>query len=324
MNPHQAHKPKRGDLCGACGSTLGKSAARAYVASFDVLELRFVCAACAARGVLIVSAEPAQHARAVLAPFAQHLRRLAKPYELNGDGRAIGLLQAADILASGRAVAISPPAPASNGSGYRVGPLAQEVLALSRIDTAPKPPLATKAAAAAKADAAPDLALSACELALLKVLAGHGPIGRVELGLRAGYSVTSGGYSSALGHLRDRSLIAGQSGGITVTTDGLVALGASNPPDLPIDLVGYWAEKVGGAAGTILQVATAAYPDTLSRDELAERAGYRATSGGYSSALGRLRTLHLLDGCRASDELMRSATPPTSKEAHGPQAKNKG
>jgi hypothetical protein len=141
---------------------------------------------------------------------------------------------------------------------------------------------------------------------LLAVLTRHAPLSRVELGLRAGYSVTSGGYSSALGHLRDCKLIEGPSSDLRRTA---ADVGPSvESVNLPHDLIGYWAEKVGGAAGVILNVATAAYPQELSRVELAHRAGYRATSGGYSSALGKLRSLHLLDGCRASDALMKSAT----------------
>jgi hypothetical protein len=38
------------------------------------------------------------------------------------------------------------------------------------------------------------------------------------------------------------------------------------------------------------------YPTVLSKDELAERAGYAASGGGFNNALGRLRTLELIDG----------------------------
>lgn len=316
-------------VCGGCGRSLRGSrvmglARQAYVRTPQGFRVHLVCDECAGRGLLIVTPEPAEQARDVLRPFAEHLRRLAKPYEMNGDGRAVGLLQAADVLESGRAVAIdvAPRAPAANGSPtYRVGPLAEEVIALTRIEPAPLP--AKKPAAGA------ELELGGCELALLSVLLHQrSPITRDQLGLRAGYSVTSGSYSTALSRLRELGLISGPSRAIVSSPEGVrrVADTMYQPPLVPAELVGYWAEKVGGAAGTILLVATAAYPNALSREELAERAGYSPTSGSYSTTLGRLRSLHLLDGCRASDALMTSAklAPYTHKEAHGSQTKNEG
>lgn len=317
-----ADKPARGECCGACGEGLRSTkAVRAFVATFDVLDLRWVCAACAARGVVIVSAEASQRMAAVLRPFAAHLRRLAKPYEMNGDGRAVGLLQAADVLESGRAVPIDvEPAAAGGVHALLSSPeFRKDVEELSR--DAPKLAaslgrtlgLDRKAAKqVVKLISEPDAdELGGCETALLAVLASQtNALSRVELGLRAGYSVTSGGYSKALGRLRDKGLIAPAGvGGIVSTLAGRQVAPADHH-DLPVDVVDYWASKVGGAMSTILLVATAAYPKALSRVELAERAGYRPTSGGYSKALGRLRKLHLLDDCRASDALMMSAKLP--------------
>ncbi len=331
-----ASKPKRGTPCGACGGTLRTAdAVRAYVATFDVLDPRFVCAECARRGILVVMPAPAERARDVLRPFAAFIRRLAKPYELNGDARAVGLNQAADVLESGRAVAIE------SSNGAHVEPLAGAAVdktdlarladiaplrrfqvgaedraaakktghltieALDKTPAKPAPP-----AAAPKGDAGE---LGGCEMALLAVLLrARLPVTRVVLGLRAGYSVTSGGYSAALGRLRAKHLIEGPASAIRATSagDDLARSASLESVNLPAELVGYWAEKVGGAAGTILTTAAAAYPGELSRLELAERAGYRATSGGYSAALGKLRSLHLLDGCRASDALMMAACQP--------------
>jgi hypothetical protein len=48
------------------------------------------------------------------------------------------------------------------------------------------------------------------------------------------------------------------------------------------------------------------YPDALTKEELAVQAGYEANGGGFNNALGRLRTLELVQGRReikASDNL---------------------
>jgi uncharacterized protein len=55
-----------------------------------------------------------------------------------------------------------------------------------------------------------------------------------------------------------------------------------------------------------LEALTRSYPDALSKDEVAARAGYEANGGGFNNALGKLRTLELVQGrgeLRASDSL---------------------
>ncbi len=41
------------------------------------------------------------------------------------------------------------------------------------------------------------------------------------------------------------------------------------------------------------------YPDPLTKEEVAAKAGYEANGGGFNNVLGRLRTLELVQG-RAS------------------------
>ena len=57
---------------------------------------------------------------------------------------------------------------------------------------------------------------------------------------------------------------------------------------------------------------TKAYPNVLSKEDVAAKVGYEAHGGGFNNALGRLRTLELVQGqgeIRASDDLFISATP---------------
>ena len=60
------------------------------------------------------------------------------------------------------------------------------------------------------------------------------------------------------------------------------------------------------AERAVLKVLTDAYPQALTAEEVAERAGYEAAGGGFRNALGKLRTLELITGrgeLRASEEL---------------------
>ncbi len=67
----------------------------------------------------------------------------------------------------------------------------------------------------------------------------------------------------------------------------------------------YWSK----AERLILEILTQVYPDLLTKEELAAKAGYEANDGGSNNALGRLRTLELVQGrgeLRASDDLFDS------------------
>jgi uncharacterized protein len=66
---------------------------------------------------------------------------------------------------------------------------------------------------------------------------------------------------------------------------------------------------LGKAERSILETLTQAYPEPLSKEEVAAKAGYEANGGGSNNALGRLRTLELVEGrgkLRASDNLFDS------------------
>ena len=68
---------------------------------------------------------------------------------------------------------------------------------------------------------------------------------------------------------------------------------------------------MGKAKRLILEMLTQVYPDPLTKEEVAVKAGYEANGGGFNNALGRLRTLELVHGrgeLRASDNLFDSGT----------------
>jgi len=119
-----------------------------------------------------------------------------------------------------------------------------------------------------------------------------------------GYAATGGGFNNYLGALRSRGLIEGDGDRLTITEIGIQALGSWEPLPTGSGLVDYWSNRLGKAERLILETLTQAYPDPLSKEEVAAKAGYEPNGGGFNNALGRLRTLELVQGrgeLRASD-----------------------
>jgi uncharacterized protein len=76
-------------------------------------------------------------------------------------------------------------------------------------------------------------------------------------------------------------------------------------------MIDYWRSRLAKAERLILETLTQAFPDALTKEEVAAKAGYEANGGGFNNALGRLRTLELVQGrgeLRASDNLFGSAS----------------
>jgi len=152
---------------------------------------------------------------------------------------------------------------------------------------------------------APDApALGKAHRAILTVLAQF-PEGRTKQQVAAlsGYSVKSSGFANALGALRSAGYVTrGQP--VQATPEGVDALGGEWEP-LPSGaaLVEHWMSKLGKAERTILRVLLDVWPGELARDEVAERSGYSPTSSGFANALGKLRSLQLVNGLTADDTL---------------------
>ena len=151
------------------------------------------------------------------------------------------------------------------------------------------------------------LKLSSGERRILTALAQY-PEGRskVQVAVLTGYAATGGGFNNYLGALRSRGLIAGVGDRITITKAGIQALGSWEPLPTGSGLIDYWRSRLGKAERLILETLTEIYPDALSKEEVAAKAGYEANGGGFNNALGRLRTLELVQGrgeLRASDNL---------------------
>ena len=82
---------------------------------------------------------------------------------------------------------------------------------------------------------------------------------------------------------------------------------------------------MGKAERLILETLTQAYPGALNKEEVAAKAGYEANGGGFNNALGRLRTLELVQGrgeLRASENLFDSDS--NGEPAHCRRARRRG
>jgi hypothetical protein len=149
--------------------------------------------------------------------------------------------------------------------------------------------------------------LASGERRILTALAQY-PDGRskVQVAVLSGYAPNGGGFNNYLGALRSRGLIQGNGDRLVITQAGIEALGSWEPLPIGPALIDYWRARLGKAERLILQALAQSYPHPLTKEEVAAKAGYEANGGGFNNALGRLRTLELVQGrgeLRASDNL---------------------
>jgi hypothetical protein len=139
--------------------------------------------------------------------------------------------------------------------------------------------------------------LASGERKILTVLAQY-PEGRtkVQVAVLTGYAVSGGGFNNYLGGLRSRGFIAGGGEQLRVTEAGLEALGSWDPLPVGPELIEYWRRQLGKAERLILEALMNAYPSALNKADIAAQTGYEANGGGFNNALGRLRTLELIEG----------------------------
>jgi hypothetical protein len=89
----------------------------------------------------------------------------------------------------------------------------------------------------------------------------------------------------------------------------LATLGSFDPLPTGPALIKHWYAQLGRAERKTLESLVEVYPHTLSKAQLANRAGYEADGGGWNNALSRLRTLELISGrqeLKANDNLFGS------------------
>lgn len=151
-----------------------------------------------------------------------------------------------------------------------------------------------------------DTSLGKAERQILATLASR-PDGltKVQLSLLSGYSIKSSALPNGLGRLRALGLVSKSGEPIYATDEGIAQAGDVEilPPPGPA-LVAYWRGRLGKAEATVLDVLVASAPDDVGKAELADRSGYSLTSSALPNALGRLRSLGLVEGFHASPDLV--------------------
>lgn len=89
----------------------------------------------------------------------------------------------------------------------------------------------------------------------------------------------------------------------TATDAGVEVLGDYEPiPTSGPDLIDYWYRRLDKGAKKILEILVSAYPDTVHKDELAEKSGYKATTTYQSLKELRARKLIVLSSGNALAE----------------------
>ncbi|OFW99250.1 MAG: hypothetical protein A3E78_11730 [Alphaproteobacteria bacterium RIFCSPHIGHO2_12_FULL_63_12] len=133
-------------------------------------------------------------------------------------------------------------------------------------------------------------------IAWLEALGVDGPYQRAPIAFLARYKVGSGGFNNPLGRLRSAGLVEYPSSGTIALTEAGRAAARAPQEQLTVDELH---ERVRAVVDTpmwrCLEPLLRAYPDSMSRDDLAAAAQYEVGSGGFNNPLGRLRSLEIID-----------------------------
>ena len=205
-----------------------------------------------------------------------------------------------------RIVANADEIAAARAEGQRVGisigiARAQQALTALRVDdvevgkVAPRPTSVPRAAKPAPIIVEGDVPAGCAKP--LAALAQVYPAGLTEpqWALAAGYKRSGGTWGTYKSRLRGAGLIDHQGGRWFNTEAGPTAVGdVETPPKPGPDLVRWWAAKLPGVT-RIAEALIDAYPDRLSKDELAARVEMSAAGGSFGTYLSRLAGPGLID-----------------------------
>lgn len=118
---------------------------------------------------------------------------------------------------------------------------------------------------------------------------------RIQVSVIARYSPSGGAFQNPLGGLRMAGFVEYPSGGTVALTHSGQA--AANYPDAPATVAEFHDRLqavLNGPQWRILAPIIDAYPKSISRADVAAKAGYEPTGGAFQNPLGSLRTLGLI------------------------------
>ncbi len=123
------------------------------------------------------------------------------------------------------------------------------------------------------------------------------PITKSQIATLSAFSVKGGTFSTYLSELKRCGwLEQNHNGFISITDEGLANVGDVPPlPTDPNEIVEMWAVKFRSGAARMLRTIAGEYPESISKDNLAEMTGFTASGGTFSTYLSELRRNGLIE-----------------------------
>jgi hypothetical protein len=143
--------------------------------------------------------------------------------------------------------------------------------------------------------------LSRPQHAILRALAEFDAIGRSNVpktwvAALAGASHKSSAYTNNLGALRTLGVIEYDgTGGMRLTAQGKDRAPQVEPPDSSEEMLDRCLKIASRPQGEILKVVHATYPESIGKEELAEKSGASPKSSAYTNNLGALRSAGMIE-----------------------------
>lgn len=122
---------------------------------------------------------------------------------------------------------------------------------------------------------------------------------RRQLAILSHMAIDGGGFGNYLSTMRRSGWMEDRNGKMTITDDGIEALGSYEPLPTGAALVNYWLDWCGGGSSgkrRILQALIDAGPDGLDRESLAAAADMDPAGGGFGNYLSNLRGVQIIEG----------------------------
>lgn len=137
-----------------------------------------------------------------------------------------------------------------------------------------------------------------------------GGLTKQRMAALAGGSVTGGSFGGRLSELRTAGYIEECGGLLRATPAGVSAVGEFEELPTGQELIDYWRGRIGGGIKLeMFDALVAAYPNAMTREEIATAIGASASGGSFGGRLSELRTIGLVHGSKsitAASELFES------------------
>ncbi|MGB5105566.1 MAG: hypothetical protein WBP42_02520 [Candidatus Zixiibacteriota bacterium] len=110
----------------------------------------------------------------------------------------------------------------------------------------------------------------------------------------AGYAVGGGAFNNILSRLNTTGLISRVGGGLIELSN--VGRGQASPSDhISGNVLESWYAKIGNSKAKMLRTLVTCYPESLTKQELADRIGEAAGGGAFNNKCSALKTLGLIE-----------------------------